>query len=81
MISNIAGIVRTLCQKGNTRYYKHMPESGSFNPMDEDWDILIILDACRPDILSEVSEWNVKTRRSPGANSWEFVEAVYANRL
>lgn len=51
------------------------------DPFEESWDVLIILDACRPDYLNDVAEeenldWigDVETRYSAASASLEFVE-------
>jgi hypothetical protein len=51
------------------------------NPFKESWDVLIILDACRPDILSKIADeedidWigDVETRYSTASASIEFIE-------
>lgn len=50
--------------------------------MAEDWDILILLDACREDIYSELTPYNsqVGTRVSPGSASHEFIKHTFLNR-
>lgn len=51
------------------------------SPFEDDWDVLVILDACRPDILAELSEngefeWigDVSTRYSAASSSPEFIK-------
>lgn len=49
--------------------------------MQDDWDRLIILDACRYDLFSEVNwiDGNLESRISKGSHSIEFAEHNFAN--
>ena len=56
------------------RYFSHFPRSRC-EVMTEDWDTLIILDACRYDLFEEVSDWGpLDARLSKGSNTGEFFE-------
>jgi hypothetical protein len=48
----------------------------------EEWDVLVLLDACRVDRYAECTpfEGPVETRRSPGSTSDEFIEATFLDR-
>ena len=50
--------------------------------MEEDWDNLIVLDACRFDMLDNRDPFDdtVLSRLSPGSESWEFMEASFYGR-
>lgn len=58
---------------------KKIFENGSFI-MDEDWDNLIILDACRFDTFKEVTGHNVDHRISLGSNTGTFLKENFENR-
>jgi len=50
--------------------------------MQEDWDNLIILDACRYDTLEEHTRFEGKVQKvvSAGKNSWEFMTANFVGK-
>lgn len=54
-------------------------------PYAREWDVLVLLDACRPDALSEVSaEYDflpesISTAHSPGSQSSEWMENVFTD--
>ncbi|ELZ52531.1 hypothetical protein C467_13974 [Halorubrum hochstenium ATCC 700873] len=50
--------------------------------MDEDWDNLILLDACRYDYFEELSDADgeLRTKASRGKKSWEFIEENFVGR-
>lgn len=67
----------------NRKYYnlinnKDYNESGS-NIIDEDWDTLIILDACRYDMFSEINSirGDLDHRISRGSNTEEFLRGNF----
>lgn len=41
-----------------------------------DWDILVVLDACRADLLRQVAQWPVETAISPAGCTTEWLEMV-----
>lgn len=41
-----------------------------------DWDVLVVLDACRYDVLRDVADWPVEAVESPGSNTAEWLGAV-----
>ncbi|KZN24817.1 hypothetical protein A4G99_10855 [Haladaptatus sp. R4] len=50
--------------------------------MAEDWDNLVILDACRYDLFTARADFGGRTtsKLSPGSESWEFMQASYVGR-
>lgn len=50
--------------------------------MAEDWDVLVLLDACRTDLYGDLTPFDgpVDTRVSPGSASHEFVEHTFLDR-
>jgi len=50
--------------------------------MSSDWDVLVILDGCRPEILFQYSlpAGDRQTRYSAGSESWEFMQANFGGR-
>lgn len=57
-----------------------LPQAADF--IDEDWDVLILLDACRADYYREATPFDgdVQTRVVPGSASHEFIEATFLDR-
>ncbi|WP_135534894.1 hypothetical protein [Halostella pelagica] len=45
---------------------------------ETEWDVLVVLDACRYDVLREVAEWPVDAVQSPGSNTSEWLSSVKA---
>ena len=41
-----------------------------------EWDVVVVLDACRWDTLQEVTDWPVGKARSPGSATAEWLAAV-----
>lgn len=50
--------------------------------MDEDWDNLLILDACRADYFEEQHSFEESSQRvfSPGKMSWEFMQETFQGK-
>ena len=50
--------------------------------INEDWDILVLLDGCRPEYLFEcdLPDGDQSTRYSTGGESWEFMQANFVGR-
>jgi len=78
----LKGKIRDIATRVNTAFHTSISSLSGFDPFIEEWDILILLDAARPDMLAQVTSRteSVQTRRSPGANSWEYMEAVFVGR-
>lgn len=68
-----------ICHTRNGRY-DHNPRG--INLLDEDWDNLVILDACRYDYFAEMADLpgELGHRRSLGGNTFEFVRANFRDR-
>jgi hypothetical protein len=53
--------------------------------LDRDWDLLLILDTCRPDVLAEVAadydylSTDVPELTSVGSTSWEWMERTFTD--
>ncbi len=67
----------------HTRGFRH-----EFNPrgtavMDEDWDNLIILDACRYDYFAEQADLpgRLESRETLGAATYQFIRANFTDRI
>ena len=63
----------------NIAYHQHLqPEKGT-HVLEEDWDNLIILDACRFDMFEDQNyiAGKLERRRSLGSESWEFLQANF----
>ncbi|WP_152040979.1 hypothetical protein [Salinigranum salinum] len=41
-----------------------------------DWDVLVVLDACRWDVLQSVTEWPIDACRSPGSTTGQWLETA-----
>lgn len=52
------------------------------NIMDEDWDNLILIDACRYDVFANINSINgsLESRISSGSSSREFIEKNFVNK-
>ena len=63
-------------------YFRYIDPSEGVDFMAEDWDNLIILDACRYDLFAEVYEGpgRLETRRSIGSNTPEFLTRTFDGR-
>lgn len=44
----------------------------------EEWDVLLILDACRFDILRHIANWPISSVTSPGSCTSEWLKAAHA---
>jgi hypothetical protein len=57
--------------------YRHNPDD---NIMNEDWDNLIILDACRHDVLTKINKFkNAGHKILKSSNSLEFIENYFSS--
>lgn len=73
-------IDQALCQ---VRSWKFEAQHGpGIDMMEEDWDVLILLDACRYDYFKNQVNIRGELERviSPGARSWEFMQQTFAGR-
>lgn len=78
--------VKDSCLKWNKRYYR-WSSSSDYNPdgidiFSEDWDNLIILDACRYDFFKAYSTLagNLEYRISRASNTKQFIKANFRNK-
>lgn len=62
------------------RYYRRVNKNEGTYVVDEDWDNLIILDACRYDIFKEVTGINTDYRISCGSDTVEFLIKNFTDR-
>jgi hypothetical protein len=75
-------ILRELNRLYHSRCWSRSCNVGGTNVFDEDWDTLIILDACRYDIFAERADLpgQLEHRYSRGAATPEFVRGNFENR-
>jgi hypothetical protein len=78
-----ARVIREANRFLHTRGFRHQ-----FNPrgtavLDEDWDNLIILDACRYDYFAEQADLpgRLDSRESLGAATYQFIRANFSDRV
>lgn len=64
----------------NIAYHRRTRSKQGTRVIEEDWDTLIILDACRLDMFEERNyiPGDLQHRRSLGSESWEFLRANFA---
>ena len=65
-----------------SRYHQQFLTDGGIDIMTQDWDNLLILDACRYDVFEEVNdiEGNLRSVYSSGASSPQFIAANFEER-
>jgi len=61
-------------------------DAGDFTVYEQDWDVLVVLDACRPDLFAEVApEYEFTSEfqsiRSAGSNSEQWLEETFSPRF
>lgn len=63
-------------------YYVDRKNAESIDMMEEDWDNLLILDACRSDYFEDQHGFSGNSTRvvSPGKMSWEFMQQTFLDR-
>ncbi|WP_433625878.1 hypothetical protein [Halomicrococcus sp. NG-SE-24] len=66
----------------NARCYRLLNRAERVDVMDEDWDNLVVLDACRYDMFEEQTDIGdtVTSKLSPGSESWEFMQESFVGR-
>lgn len=76
------GIVETINRKYNHHISGENFNTNGNNIIDEDWDNLIILDACRYDSFAELNNFdqNLEYKVSLGSKTWEFVRGNFKNK-
>lgn len=77
------GVRRGLIQWGKRAYLRKMKSHEGENIFESDWDVLVILDACRPDLLQEVSTeypylGELDTRHSVGTATMHWMEQTFS---
>lgn len=60
----------------------HLRHGTGIDVFDEDWDTLVLLDACRYDVFAEENtlDGSLASRIAQGRMSWEFMEANFVGR-
>lgn len=48
---------------------------------DIDWDVLVVMDACRRDVLQEVTDWPIESCQSPGSATGHWLSACEESRV
>ncbi|MFD1647557.1 hypothetical protein [Haloarchaeobius litoreus] len=75
------GAVHELVSRSYLRYARSLESDEMF---DADWDVLVVLDACRADLWDEVAgDYDLPTgesRISPGGTSTEWLSTVFGTR-
>jgi hypothetical protein len=73
---------------GVNRTYHELTRGGAYNPSGtdifaEDWDTLVLLDACRHDVYAELTPFDgpVEARESRGSASKQFVRGNFQDRM
>jgi hypothetical protein len=63
-------------------YFTYIYDNDGVDIMAEDWDNLVILDACRYDMFARTNtvDGELQSRRSRGSNTAEFLRRNFANR-
>jgi hypothetical protein len=81
-ISNPKLVVRRLNRLYHTRFYKREKYPDGVDIPTEDWDNLIILDACRYDVFEEVAnlKGDLQSRYSRASMTVEFLRSNFHNR-
>lgn len=75
------------CRELNRRYYDFLfgkeYNNAGIDVLNEDWDILIILDACRNDMFSKCCniEGELTTKTSRGSNTREFLYGNFKDKM
>lgn len=75
-------VLRNYSIRLNQRYANRRYETLGEEFITDDWDVLVLLDACRPDLLfdCDLPTGKLTTRYSAGGESWEFMEANFSGR-
>jgi hypothetical protein len=78
------GVTKGLKQWLKRAYLRKTTDHRGMNIFNSEWDVLVILDACRPDLLASVSEeynWinGIKTVDSVGTATLHWMEQTFPN--
>lgn len=65
-----------------TEVYRKILKNDGLNIMEQDWDNLLVLDACRYDLFSEECDidGDLKSVISPGSHTVEYLRKTFQNR-
>jgi hypothetical protein len=82
VIREIGKVCRQVGLKIDKQYYTTVYGSDGEDFIDRDWDNLLILDACRPEFLSDcdLPNGSFTTIKSPASESFEFMEKNFIGR-
>jgi len=69
-----------LGQRINQRFWARAEPKDGIDVMAEDWDTLVLLDACRHDAYEAVTALNVERVRAPGSTTLEFLDRSLLGR-
>ena len=66
----------------NAWCYRQVNRAERVDVMAEDWDNLVVLDACRHDMYAEQANLGdtLTSKLSPGSESWEFMQESFVGR-
>ncbi|WP_327050912.1 hypothetical protein [Halomicrococcus gelatinilyticus] len=66
----------------NAWCYRQLNRAERVDVMAEDWDNLVVLDACRYDMYAEQADLGdtLERKLSPGSESWEFMQESFVGR-
>ncbi|WP_459190883.1 hypothetical protein [Halosimplex sp. J119] len=81
--SDIPKVVRSGCVNIDKWWYALRYGDAGEDFLEHDWDTLIILDACHPELLCRATPYlddDIQTKTSPGTASPGFMEATYHGR-
>ena len=76
------GILQGLKQWGTKAYLRKVKSVSGINYFDKEWDVLVVLDACRYDLLVDVQDEyrfisDIGSRISLGSATWEWMPATF----
>jgi len=76
------GLLKGLKQWGTKAYLRKTKSVSGVNYFDEEWDVLVILDACRYDLMVDVQNEfefisEIDSRQSLGTATWEWMPATF----
>jgi len=81
--SEISKAARSTAVSIDKRWYAWRYGSSEEDFLNYDWDNLVLLDACRPELFRQVAPYpadDIRTKTSPGSASPGFMEATYHGR-
>lgn len=63
----------------NKQYYRRK-FSGGQDFLEQKWDTLVLLDACRLDMFNDAFDWTAQPVTSTASESWRFMQTQYVGR-